>query len=348
MAKPLHAIDYLAKPDKSPPREVCIVFGDESFLRRQVLLRLREAVLGGDEGDFSLSQFDGNRTELRDVRDELSTVAMFGGDRRMVVVDEADPFITRYRAELEDYVAEPSPNGVLVLEAKSLPANTRLYKAVAASGLLVDCNAPPTAKLARWLVDWAEQTHRVQLGQPAAEMMLELVGPELGLLDQELAKLALIAEGRKITPEMVGQSVGGWRAKTAWVMLDAALQGNAREAIMQLDRLLASGEQPIGILGQIAASLRRFAAATRLVLQAEQAGRRVQLRGSLEEAGIRSFVLKKAEAQLRHLGRHRAAKLYGWLLQADLDLKGASALPPRLILERLIFRLAAPRETVGR
>jgi hypothetical protein len=29
------------------------------------------------------------------------------------------------------------------------------------------------------------------------------------------------------------------------------------------------------------------------------------------------------------------------LLQADLDLKGASSVPPRLILERLLVRLAA-------
>ena len=67
---------------------------------------------------------------------------------------------------------------------------------------------------------------------------------------------------------------------------------------MQLDRLLAAGESPIGLLGQISASLRRLAAATRLVLQTEAAGRRVALRRTLEQAGIRSFRLKEAERQL--------------------------------------------------
>ena len=41
-----------------------------------------------------------------------------------------------------------------------------------------------------------------------------------------------------------------------------------------------------------------------------------------------------------------AAQLYRWLLQADLDLKGETHMPPRLILERLIVRLAAPQEAV--
>jgi DNA polymerase-3 subunit delta len=130
-------------------------------------------------------------------------------------------------------------------------------------------------------------------------------------------------------------------------MLDAALDGKLPEAMRQLDRLLASGEQPVGILGQISASLRRFAAATRLVLQAEAAGRRIAPSQALEQAGVKPFVLQKAERQLRRLGRSRGARLYQWLLEADLDLKGDSAMHPRLILERLVLRLAAPQEALG-
>jgi len=349
MGKALHAIEYLAQPEKHPPRPVCALFGDEPFLRRQSLLCLRAAVLGGGEGEFSFSTFEGRSAALRDVLEELATKAMFGPGKRLVVVEEADEFVSRYRTDLENYVAAPAVTGVLVLELKSFPGTTRLYKAVAADGLLVDCSPPATAQLVRWLGSWAKQTHHVQLPQPAAEKLVEMVGPELGLLDQELAKLALSAgSDKKITPEMVERLVGGWRAKTTWVMLDAALDGNAREALTQLDRLLASGgEEPIGLLARIASSLRRFAAATRLVIQAEAAGRRIALRQALEQAGIRSFVLQKAERQLRLLGRQRGLQLYRWLLQADLDLKGASALPPRLILERLIVRLAAPQEAVG-
>jgi DNA polymerase-3 subunit delta len=347
--KPISALDYLAKPEKHPPRPVCAVFGDESFLRRQAILCLRAAVLGGEDADFSLTTFEGRSSLFRDVYEELWTVAMFGGGKRLVVVEDADDFVTRYRAELEDYVARPSRSGVLALELDSLPSNTRLYKAIASDGLLIDCGAPAPARLGKWLDDWAKQHHGVQLAQAAAEMLVELIGPELGLLDQELAKLALLAgDQRNITPELVGRSVGGWRSKTTWEMLDAALDGNVREAMLQLDRLLASGEQPVGLLGQISASLRRFAAATRLVLQAEAAGRRTNLRDALEQAGIRSFVLQKAERQLRLLGRQRGAQLYRWLLETDLDLKGESNMPPRLILERLIVRLSARQEPVGK
>jgi len=279
---------------------------------------------------------------LKDVLDELSTMAMFGGGKRLVVVDEADAFVTRYRAELEDYVARPASGGVLVLSLRSFPSNTRLYKAVLSAGMAIECSAPPTARLAKWIADWGAQSHKLRISSSAAEMLLDIIGPELGLLDQELAKLALVAGGdRKITDEMVQQMVGGWRAKTTWVMLDAALAGDAAAALAQLDRLLSSGETPVGLLGQISASLRRLAAATRLILRGEATGRRIALRDALELAGVRSFVLQKTERELRRLGRNRGSQLYHWLLEADLDLKGDSSLSPRLILERLILRLAA-------
>ena len=337
------ALDYLGNQGKYPPKPVCAVFGNEPFLRRQALLALRSAVLGDDEGDFSLTTFEGRGTTFRDVHEVLSTVAMFGGGQRLALVDDADEFVTRYRTQLEDYVARPSRTGVLVLELESLPSNTRLYKSIATSGLLIDCGAPAPARLGKWLTDWAKHHHQTQLSQAAAETLIELIGPELGLLDQELAKLALMTgDDRQIAPELVTRAVGGWRTKTTWEMLEVALEGNVREAMRQLDRLLASGEQPIGLLGQISATLRRFAATTRLVVQSESSGRRPNLRAALEQAGFRAFLLEKAERQIRKLGRQRGTQLYRWLLQADLDLKGESNMPPRLILERLIVRLAAP------
>ena len=84
------------------------------------------------------------------------------------------------------------------------------------------------------------------------------------------------------------------------------------------------------------------------MIQTEAGGARPKLRDALEKAGIRAFVLQKAERQIRLLGRQRGAQLYRWLLQADLDLKGESAMPPRLILERLIVRLSARQEPAGK
>ena len=49
--------------------------------------------------------FDGRETLLRDVTDALATRALFGGGRHLVIVDEADEFVSDNRPALEDYVA---------------------------------------------------------------------------------------------------------------------------------------------------------------------------------------------------------------------------------------------------
>jgi DNA polymerase-3 subunit delta len=339
----LSALDYLEDPAASPPAAVCVLFGDEPFLKRLALARIRQAVLGDQDGEFSLARFDGRQTPLRDVLDELSTVALFGSGR-LVVVEDADEFVTRYRPELEDYVARPKPSGTLVLDVAAWAKTTRLYKALAHAGLSIDCKAPEPGPLVKWLVAWARRQHQARLEGAAADLLLEMVGPQLGLLDQELAKLAAsVGPGGAITADLVGELAGGWRARTAWEMIDAANAGNARAALNQLDRLLAAGEAPVGILAQMAASLRRFAAATRLVEQAEAAGRPIKLAHALAQAGVNPYVLRQGlvEKQLMQIGRQRAAQLYRWVLAADLDLKGASQLPPRMVLERLIARLSS-------
>jgi DNA polymerase-3 subunit delta len=264
-----------------------------------------------------------------------------------VVVEDADALVTRYRGELEDYVARPKSTGVLVLEVTTWPANTRLYKAVAAVGLQIECTTPKNPKdskdtrpLTKWLTAWAKQAHAVGLEPAATELLVEMVGPEMGLLDQELAKLAVsVPQGQKISAAMVRQ-MGNWRAKTVWDMLDAALDGDIAQALTQMDRLLLTVESPLAILGPVTASLRRLAVATRLVLDGEAAHRRVSLREALQQAGVNTYFVPKVEQQLRRLGRIRGDQLYRWLLEADLDLKGDSALPPRTILERLFIRLA--------
>jgi DNA polymerase-3 subunit delta len=351
MAQTVDALEYLAHPEKHPAPAVCVLFGDEPFLQRQALAKLRQQVVPSEDGEFSVAVLAGDEIELREVFDELSTGSLFGGGQRLVIVEEADDFVSRHRAALEQYVARPKRSAVLVLLVKTWPGTTRLAKAVVETGLPIECKCPPPARLAKWLVAWAKQQHQARLEPGAAEVLIEHVEPDLGLLDQELAKLASLAgTAGPITAELVDQAVGGWRAKTAWDLLDAALNGQTSEALIQLDRLLLSGEVPIALMGQVGASLRRMAAAVRLLEQAELTGRRSSLRQALEQAGVKPFVLAKAESQLRRLGRVRAGQLYHWLLEADLALKGTSSSPgrARLLLEEFVVRLSAPQSETQR
>lgn len=353
MPSPLHAFDYLEKPAEVAPPRLCVVFGDEPLLKQLVVGQLRRRVLGDDDTPFV--RFSGPETDWRDVRDELSTVSLFGSGPRLVVVDEADKFVTACRGELEDYVVGKAADRVLVLDVKSWPANTKLYKAVASRGLAVHCGLPllatrsktkpvDTARVAKWLSQRAPAAHGVKLPQAAARLLIEIVGAHLGLLDQEIARLALhVDPGGGVTANLVQQQAGGWRTRTAFEMLDAAADGDAAEALRQLDRLMKSGEAPPAIFGPLSWSFRRYARAIRIYERSEQGGRRLPMAQVLKQAGFfRQEEQQQAEQRLRQLGRRRAGRLFQQLLELDLALKSTHSSTPRgrLKIEQFLVSLA--------
>ena len=93
-----------------------------------------------------------------------------------------------------------------------------------------------------------------KLGQQAAELLLDTLEPDLGLLDQELAGALSAGADGTIDPQLVRELVGGWRTKTTWDMLDLAAAGHAGEAILQLDRPRRAARRSRSMLSRINAT----------------------------------------------------------------------------------------------
>ncbi len=338
-----HALEFLKNTDKIDVPGVCAVWGDERLLKQEVLNQLKKCVVGEGDALLGLSSLSGKIAKPAEVFDELATVALFGSARRCVIVEDADEFVKQHRLALEAYVSHPSGHGVLILNVTTWPKTTRLYKRLDQTGLQVECTTPSPAKIKTWLAERAASHHGATLQAGADDALLELLDPDLGLLDQELAKLALLAgQDGTITRGMVHERVGTWRHRTAWDLIDAAASGNASEALAQLDRLLLAGEHPIAVLAQMGATLRRFAHAARRIEQTGRPASHTVLTRALKESGVPHFATRKAEHQLKQLGRRRAEQLLSWLLAADLALKGSSSAPHRgrLVLEMLIVRMS--------
>ena len=331
----MDALAFLDRGDKAKVGPLMVLHGDEGFLKREALALIRRRVLG-DGTDAEASVHAGDKATFAAVCDELETMPFFSA-RRLVVVDNADPFVTKYRGLLEKKVGELPKTATLVLDVKTWPSNTRLAKMVEDAATLA-CKAPPAYRLPPWCVQWAASRHNKQLTQAAATLLVDLVGPEMGLLDQELQKLAIyVGDKARIDVAEVDTLVGNSRAENTFKIFDAIGAGQAGQAIAILDRLFEQGEEPMRILGAFSMQLRRLAQAGRLAQQG------LALATALERAGVPPFAVRGCEQQLRHLGRRRANRLYDWLLEVDFGMKGGSPLPARTLLERLIVRLARPQ-----
>jgi DNA polymerase-3 subunit delta len=346
------AFQVLLHPQDFRPAGLCAVYGDEAYLQHEVRRVLAAQVLGTDSASYGVEVLPGKTVEWRDVVDALHERSLFSETQEVIVViEEADPFVKLYREQLETLVEKFPADALLILEVSSWPGNTRLAKALAKSGLAVSCQIPEKGReatefakqLKEWLIQIAKREHQRELKRPAVDLLLELLPSQPGILYQEVARLALLVEPNvPIDANLVRDHVGGWRVRKTWDMIDAAADGRAADALLQLDRLIAAGEEPHAVLPQMASTLRRFAAAVRYYEQAESVRRPVSLRAALEASGMPVFKLNDAEDQLKQIGRQRARQLYQWLLAADLEMKGYNSPKDRArrVIETLIIRLS--------
>lgn len=327
------------KSQSSEQAPVYVVCGPEAFLKRQAIEAIMDRVLGGADRSLALGEYDGSRSslELADVLDDVRTLP-FLAERRLVVLRDADAFITRYRAELEAYTESLSPTGVLLIECKALPANTRLYKRVQAAGEVVKCEPIKRRAIPAWLVNRCRESCGVQLNSQAAAMLCELIGDDLGLLDGELQKLSLYTgQRRRITAADVEAAVGHHREERVWGILSAITAGDRARAmalwqeVWQTDRAA-----PARAIGGIAFTVRRLLNAKR----AQEAGASM---GELARILMRWGDEKQLRAELAAFSSEQVQAMLCRLLEADVAAKTGLA-SVRSSIEAFIIDMCRDRQ----
>jgi len=214
-------------------KPVYALVGSDLFLQLQELAR----ILAQMPADVQRCDFDGETAQLAEILDELRSFAMFGGGK-LVTVRNADKFLTNFREQLEEYVGSPSNSATLVLRLSSLPGNQRIHKLIQKTGQVILCEPPKD--LAKWAIEHAMATQKVTLQPDAARLLVELIGDDMGRLDTEIAKLAINADGGKITADVVTTNVAFTREREMWDLTNAMAVGNTTEALRRWRQLIQS------------------------------------------------------------------------------------------------------------
>ncbi|MEI7702522.1 MAG: DNA polymerase III subunit delta [Planctomycetia bacterium] len=328
----MHAIDFLAEKKPFPDVAFLAMYGPERHFRSEILQRIPGA--SGDEAELSLTKIAGEGADFKTVMTDLKTVSMFG-DRRIVVIEDADEFVKANRAALEKFAAQPARGALLILDVKNWRKTEKLYKLVDQHGLNLECGELTGAALHKWMQKYAKDVWGKVLEKESAALICTLAGEGLTMLQQEIAKLAsLVGDAATITRDDINKVVGGWRTETTWAMLDAVRDGNPGPALENLEKLLKAGETPQKVLGGVVYVFRKFADAT------ERARQGTPLREALLAAGVFSGAVGAGEAYLKRLGFEKASRILALLVEADTEMKGGSRTDPGILLERLFVRLA--------
>lgn len=314
---------------------VYVIYGQDVRRGREEMERITEAVLGDADRQLGLNIYEGDSAALADVLDGLRTLP-FLTERRLVVVKDADKFISEHREALESYLDKPSSTGVLLMMAKSFPARTRLAKKASALGEVLPCEPVKAWELPKYVAEYAQRTHGLKLGQEAATLLVELAGEDTGMLCSEVDKLATYVgpgtggKGKeRIDPADVHVLVGNNRQYNVFNVIDAMTRGDKAEALTLLHQLFAQDrEAQYRAVGAFAWHFRRLYEARLLRDQGAGGGEIIK--------ALRIWSQK--EAFLRQVGQLSIDRIGGCLRHLrDVDLASKRGSSVAASLERLIM-----------
>jgi DNA polymerase III delta subunit len=302
---------------------VTVFAGPESLLRDRgaALVAAADPQLAANTLRVAASESDWAR-----LVDELHTPPFLAGRKLLLLSDDCS-FVHNHRAELADYLKQPSPANVLVAlvpseKAPSIPG-----------AVLVECRSLKGAELQRWIVSEAQRLGKT-LERQAGELLVGRAGSGLAALSGHLEKLAAYAGSRPaIGIDDVRLLVGHHEERAVYELSLAAASKDLPRAFRVLRALLRMGEAVQVLVWKLAWQYRKLAEAKKLLAAGR---RRFEVTSQLQ-------ITYYADEFLRLVDRHSLEELvdkHGEILKADVALKTSGG-GETALLESLVCRLAA-------
>ena len=246
---------FLSEVERGNVPPVALLHGDEPRLLDDALAKVSRALFS-DPSLLALNRevFDGGEAAVDEIIRSALTLPSLA-PARLVVVKSAQALPANAAGALREYARDPSPYARLVLLAgESLDAGHWLPKTLPPASVI---GVPRLT--GRGLLAWLQTRAReegYELAEGAAQLLVRWVGEDLTALSGELEKALLFAGSRSITEEHVQGVVGEHRVLRTFELTDAVERREIGRALALLESLLASGEEPLAILGTLTRQVR--------------------------------------------------------------------------------------------
>jgi len=314
-----------------------LLYGEEEFLIREAICRIRRR-LGETAGGVTDSWVSASDTDRID--ELMRTSSLFGGGRLVLAEDAGDAIAsseTGFQLILEFLKRDWAGDCVLVLICKKKPdMRLRTVKIMSQIGEVVACDPLKGRDLNEWILS----RFRAEGKSASFDLVGHLAAvADTGLwgLSKEIEKLCVYSAGeRRINFGDVKEIVSSSVQASVFRLLDAISEGDAKCALVELRRMLSSGEAPVRIHSMIVWQIRNLYGVA-LLHEAGASQEEIE-----KKTGLHNYVIKKNLAVLPGISREQ---LENWLvlcLEADVASKtGADA---RAVLQDLVVHLTRRKE----
>lgn len=238
--------------EKGSVSPVYLLTGEDLFRKREIIQKITDAV---HPDDFNVYSSSADKADLGEALALANTAPVFS-ERRLVVLTGIEKLRKDPKEALIRYLQNPLETTVLVLthdDAKKFKTEKALSAAASAHGETANFDELKREELALWVRNRLKE-QGLNGEFDAVETLCEAVGGDLNALAQEIEKLALYTaerEDKNISKEDVLAGVGFSKEENPFALSNAVQYMNKSKALSLVDKLLDSGEEPVGVLSKI-------------------------------------------------------------------------------------------------
>jgi DNA polymerase-3 subunit delta len=259
--------------------------------------------------------------------------SLFGGAKCIVVAD-LDEAPDELQEDLLAFLAAPEPDVTLVVTHKSGQRGKKVLDTLKKSQARV--LEAPAIKSDRDKTDFAMHEFRAagrRATPDAVRALIEAVGKDVRELAAACQQLVADTTGT-IDEELVAKYHGGKVEATGFKVADAAVSGNAGEALRLLRHAIATGVDPVPIVAVLAQQLRQL-----VKVGAAGRGRSAEVARDL---GMAPWQVDKARRGLAGWGPEGLAEAIQAVAHADFEVKGGGR-DPVYAVERAVLTITRAR-----
>lgn len=312
---------------------VFFVHGEDAFRREEAAAVLVAAHLDEATRDFNLDVVRGREVDPEQLASLFATPPMMS-EFRVVHVKDAEGISSSstLRALVVDTAQSPPPGLAVVLDADIGASSAKVWRQLKKHARALEFAAVRPEAVPGVLMERARSVLGVTLEEDAATALASAVGSDMGILVQELDKLAAVAgPDRPIDRGVVAEAGIRLPAQDRWAWFDLVADKRFDEAVRGLDVLVAQGESGVGLVMWLGQLFLRMG----VVLEAGPKA----LEGSLPRN--QRWLVRKISAQARRWTPEEIARGLEGLLRADRLMKSSSISHQGVVEEWLLARRAA-------
>jgi DNA polymerase-3 subunit delta len=326
----------MAKSDLGDLKPVYLIYGDEELLLERAVRRLRERLSKVADLDFNFDVFDGESARVDEILAAANTLP-FMSERRLVVVRDADRMPSAALNAFADYASNPSEQTVLVLVAKRIAKNTRLYKAIEKTGQAFEWAKPKRGEYPVEVTKMFAARGR-KVSPDAAEVLVRAVGRDLRRLESEVEKIvAYCGDRTSLSAEDLEMVMAFVAPASVFDLTDALGARDCAIALRLVAVLAGQGESVHGLHAMAVRHVRSLLAARALL------DRGMPTSALMRELAMPDWQARKVAQQAQRFATPELVGALAGLAAAEFEMK-TSRSEPRLILERWMVSMCGERQ----